>query len=197
MKTAIRYRYIDDYKTVPYVAANGRSKEKVQYIGEWVLFLDNEAVLRKKFWIMRVTAIVSFLALFGALLCSGETDLFEFATIPLAMGLFPLTYQIMGICSLPRKFAPMERRPYQHGVPRVNHSAMGLAILGGVGLLARLTVTILGAFHVVQAAAFGWLDVLFLFSTVVLIGMNLLCFLSSRKIAVEERQNEDFPSKPR
>ena len=65
-----RYRFVDDYKKQSYVGANGKAKQRIVYIGEWVCPLNEESAYKRIVLLSRIAVGVALAATIAALVAA-------------------------------------------------------------------------------------------------------------------------------
>ena len=185
-----RFRYTDDYRTTTYVGANGRSKDRVTYIGDWYCPVnpaeEYRAVVRSA-WVL---VILSALALCGALLSLPAPMEHKWYVAVLALAMFPQAYAIMGVVRLPRKPEPMERARHDKSVLRLKHSAVAILVILALTVLGLSAYWVLFACHVFEnAAPYALGDGIFLGCLFIAAAANFLLYTKMNKIKTEIREN--------
>lgn len=196
MQVSRRYRYVDDYRTVSLMDEKGKVKQKVLYTGEWVCLLADEAAYKGFLLRVRVLTAAAAAGLIAALAVNHSAYEIMYVSVPLVMALFPLAYLIMGMFSLQKKAVPMEKLQYIKGLQRVNHSAMGVAVMSGIVLLGKVLFRVLCLCGVLEGFGFIFSDVIFLAGIAAGLFAGIAIKKSSASMKTERRPNDAYCAKP-
>lgn len=126
MQQSKRYRYIDDYKVVPYVGAGGKSKQRLEYIGKYVNITDDAAETMRLLRRVQVGVVLILLLLGTCLVLEHSASRTMYVAVPSILNVFPLAYMCIGAFMLPKRIEPMRRDAFAHSISRVQHSAIGI-----------------------------------------------------------------------
>ena len=138
---SIKGRYADDFLIKEVPDKKGRLHKKAIYQGTWTVIRDWNAARRILWGVLALTA-VEVVAYARALLLTHFSSGKLLVMLPLAVGLFPLFYLFRGMTALPFRGKPMRRDQYMHSFIRMSRSAVAVACLALVGLLATLAYRI-------------------------------------------------------
>ncbi|MDO4543642.1 MAG: hypothetical protein Q4C01_03725 [Clostridia bacterium] len=156
MQVSKRYRYTEDYETIPYVGANGRAKQKIRYIGKYVQIQNDEAEALKTLKLVRWLGIAAVALAAVAMVIEHSASRSLYVAAIMMLNLFPLAYMIMGGVAFPRKIEPMERIKYAHSISRVEHSALGLLIITAASIVGYVCFWIFeGEKYMIEDAIFS------------------------------------------
>lgn len=159
-----RRRYLNDYEVIPYVGANGKSKQKLRYVGSWYCISD-DATTDKKILQLHILSYIVATAVLLALLLNHSAYLTMYVSVPAVIALFPIAYLLMGSFRLPWKARPLRRDERDKSLNRMWRSAVGILILFGIVTVGYVV------FWFVAGERFVWQDTAFLLcSAVVLLG---------------------------
>ncbi len=187
-----RYRFVDDYKKEVYVGANGRSKERIRYIGEWVWSLNEKSAYKKIVLLSRIAVAVIVAAVVAALMIVPLPLENKWYLPVMAVALFPLMYAVMGVVRMPNEGKPMERQRFANSFERARVAAIGCLVIFAAAMLAWIVYWILFACGVIKAAPFSVRDGVF---AVCLLLAGAACMLIVRKtkeIKTELRDNASY-----
>ena len=190
-----RYRYTDDYRTVSYVDEKGRSRKRFVYTGKWFCMLNDADEYRRIVLTVRAASFISLAAVLLAMLILPAPVNGKWYLVPVAVSLFPLSYQLMGAAALPGKPKPMESAGYHRSVRRVAQSSgFCFAVLAAsvAGLLLYWILTASGSLK--NGAPYTFRDAVFAVCLVLAAGACRFNGKEMKKIRIEERENnEDTP----
>lgn len=186
-----RLRYTEDYKSTPYVGANGKSRERLTYIGEW--YCPTNADYTRIAWTARAAVLLALISAVGALFVLPPPMNNKWYAAVLTVSLFPLAYAVMGAVRLPVKPDPMERVTYDKSVLRMKHSAAATLIIDALTVLGVIVYWILAATGVyADAAPFALGDGIFLACLAISVAANVLLYAKTAQISIEKRENASF-----
>lgn len=191
-RTFKRFRYADDYRRTTYVGANGRSKERITYIGSWFCITNDAAEYRGIALRLRVFTAIAALATLGALFSIPAPLEHKWYAVVLTLSLFPIAYAIMGAVRLPNKPEPIERQRYDKSVVRMKHSAIANLVICALTAIGLIVYWVLYACGVIAAAPYALGDGIFLGCLVLAAAMNLLLVGTVNKITTEVRENSAY-----
>lgn len=184
-----RFRYTEEYRSTPYVGANGKSKERFTYIGEWYCPV-NEAGEYKGIVIAAWAAvIVAVLSTLGALFSIPAPLENKWYVVALTFSLFPLAYAVMGAARLPSKPEPMEHARFDKSVLRLKHSAVAVLVILALTALGLIAYWILTACGVYAAAPYALGDGIFAGCILLAAAANVLLYAKMKQIKTEVREN--------
>lgn len=174
-----RYRFVDDYKKQTYVGANGKAKQRIIYIGEWVCPLNEPDAYRKIVLISRIAAGVALAAVIAAMFIVPLPIENKWYLPVTAMSLFPLLYAIMGVVKMPNRVKPMERQSFAHSFERAKSASVVCLVFLGIASVVWIVCRILILCGVIaEAQPFSVRDEAFVFF---LLLAGAACFLTVRK----------------
>ncbi len=187
-----RYRYTDDYKVVSALGGPGSRGKRVIYTAPWtVLELDEDRWQKvvRALWTLTALAVVCYVGAF----CSvpPPTENRWYAAV-LAVGAFPLAYQVMGACTLPRTKKPLERQQYDKSFVRLWHSAVFAFVILCISAVGFAAYWILGAAGVLKAAPFAGGDAAFAALLVIMAAAELLIRRICRGIKTDTLENSAY-----
>ena len=186
-----RYRYTEDYKILPALGGPGGRERRVIYTAPWTLPKLDEAAwktLVRRLWILTALAVLAFLGVF-LLPMNWQTRWY----MPvLALGCFPLAYQVMGAVSLPREKKPLERQQYDKSFVRVRHSAVFALVLICLSALGFGIWWILSAAGVLETVPFTARDAAFAALLILMAAAELLTCRLCRGIETETLENSAY-----
>lgn len=185
-----RFRYTDDYKSVPVLGAGGRKENELVYVGKWIHILNSESEIRRIALLMRVLTAAAVLCVVGAVFVLPVPMTHKWYLPVLVFSLFPLAYQIMGVFRLPNGPDFLERVKYDKGVKRVGHSALFALIVTGLSILGLAAYWITGAFIEIEGAQpYSIRDGIYALLAAAAAGAELLTFMQFRKVRTETVEN--------
>ncbi len=188
-----RYRFVDDYKKTVYVGANGKPKDRVTYIGQWVWLLNEDEAYSRIVLFSRIATGVAVAAVIGALVLLGNTTAGKWYMPVAALSAFPLAYAIMGAVAMPNRKTPMERMKFHNSFERSKGAALLTLIFLGLSALTWLVCWILtwSGVRVVQSGfAFG--DAGFLVCLALAAAACLVIIRKTKEIKTELRDNTSY-----
>lgn len=185
-----RFRYTDDYKSVPTLGADGKKENDLVYVGKWIHVLNVEAEYKRIVLIMRIMTALTVLAVAGAVFVLPLPMTHKWYLPVLVASVFPLAYQIMGAVKLPSKPAYLERVRFDKSLRRVGHSAMAALVIIGLSILGVAAYWITGLFVSIEGAQpYSLRDAAYALLSLAAAGAELLTFLQFRKIKTELAEN--------
>lgn len=188
-----RYRFVDDYKKTVYVGANGKPKQKIRYIGQWVCPQNEQGEFSRIVLMSRIAAGAALAAVIAALL-----------TVPLPMdnrwyvpltaaAFFPLIYAVMGVALMPNQAKPMERQRFHKSFERAKGAAIACLIVLGLAVIAAIVCWILVFCGViVEIKAFTFRDGAYAFCMLLSAAANIALILENRKLKTELKENDAY-----
>lgn len=179
--------YLNDYEVIPYVGANGKSKQKLRYVGEWYCIEESAEADRK----CRTLHILSYLvsaAILATLLLNHSAYLTMYVAVPAVIALFPMLYLLMGSFRLPWKNRPLRHDEHDRSLARMWHSAVGILVVFAATAVGYLV------FRIVGDGSFFWQDVLFLCCLVIVLLGSWFLYRIGKSVPVEKRPNDAFPT---
>lgn len=187
-----RYRYTEDYKVLPALGGPGARGKRVIYTAPWIVpELDAETwqkLVRALRWLTAL-AVLAFIAAFCAVPPPTENKWY----VPvLAIGAFPLAYQVMGAVTLPREKKPLERQRYDKSFVRVHHSAVFTFVILCLCALCFAVCRILAAAGVLELAPFAAGDAAFAALLVLMAAAELLIRRLCRGIKTDTLENSAY-----
>ena len=179
-----RYRYVDDYETVPYVGANGRSKEKVRYIGSYYWYAGEKKAVQKTLVLLHVLAYVTAILTIAPLFFRHSAFLTLYVAVIHVVSLFPALYLLMGSFRLPWQQKAQRRDEFDKGFRRIRRSAMAIFVILGLTLVGETV------FWCLNRVPFTGLDGLFLGCLVLSMASCYLIYKVEKGISVEQKPND-------
>ncbi len=187
-----RYRYTEDYKIVPSLGGPGSRGKRVIYTAPWILpQLDEETwqKLVRALWGLTALAVLAYVGAFCVIPSPTEN---RWYAVVLAVGAFPLAYQIMGAVVLPRAKKPLERQQYDRSFVRLRHSTVFAFVIFCLCAPAFALYWILGAAGVFRAAPFAPADAAFAALLILAAAAELLIRRLCRGIQTETLENSAY-----
>lgn len=197
MQVSRRYRYVEDYRTVPVMDEKGKVQQKALYTGEWVCLLADDAAYASFLRQVRLLTAAAAAGIVAALAVNHSAYEVMYVSVPLVMALFPLAYLIMGACSLQKKAVPMEKLQYIKGLQRVSHSAMGVLVMSIIVLLGKAVFRVLCMFGVLKGFGFVIADAVFLAGIAAAVLSAAVIKKRCTAMKTELRPNDAYSAKPR
>ena len=188
-----RYRFVDDYKKTVYVGANGKPKDRITYIGQWVWLLNEDEAYSRIVLLSRIATGVAVAALIGALFILGNTTAGKWYMPVAALAAFPLAYAIMGAVAMPNRKTPMERMKFHNSFERSKGAAYLTLIFLGLSALTWLVCWILtwSGVKVVQSD-FSWQDAGLLVCLLFSAAASFVIIRKTKEIKTELRDNQSY-----
>lgn len=188
-----KYRFVDDYKKTVYVGANGKSKDRVTYIGKWVWLQNDDEAYSRIVLFCRIAIGVAVAALIGSVFILGNTTGGKWYMPVAVLTVFPLAYAIMGAVAMPGRKKPMERKKFNDSFERTKIAAYLTLIFLGLSALTWLICWILtwNGVKVVQSE-FSWQDAGFLVCLVLSAAASLVIIRKIKEIKTELRDNASY-----
>ena len=185
-----RYRFVDDYKKQTYVGANGKAKQRITYIGEWVCPLNDASAYKRIVLLSRIATGVALAAVIAALIVV-PLPIENKWYLPLtAAAFFPLLYAVMGVIKMPNHAKPMERMQFANSFERAKGASVACLVILGLAAAAWIVCRILILCGTItEAAPFSFGDGAYVFCLRL---SGAACVLTSRKtkeIKTELRDN--------
>lgn len=188
-----RYRFVDDYKKSVYVGANGKSKERLTYIGQWVCPLNEENEFLRIILISRIAVGVAVATLIAALVVMPGSLSNKWYLPVAAAAAFPLAYAIMGAFAMPNRKQPMERMKYHKSFERSKSAAVAALVILGLSALVWGVCWILAGSGVLRIdVGFGWYEIVFIVCVLVCAAANLVIVRKTKEIKTELRDNGSY-----
>lgn len=186
------YRYTEDYKVLPALGGPGGRGKRVIYTAPWIvpeLDAGNWQKLVRALRTLTALAVLAYVASFCAVPPPMENKWY----VPvLALGAFPLAYQVMGAFSLPPEKKPLERQQYDKSFVRVHHSAVFAFVLLCLSALCFAVCQILAAAGVLQTAPLAAGDAAFAVLLVLMAAAELLIRRLCRRIKTDTLENSAY-----
>lgn len=182
-------KYLNDYRVVSYQNEKGKTKRRVEYIGDWyVPQIGKKEQRRLNIWLW-ILSVIAMPCVVAALLLPYAAEGELYVVLPAAASLLPGWYLIRGCLSLPRAGLLMEKIQYEHGYLRIGRAATGVSILVGIGAIGAIVFDILCLTHKADAQI-GWFDLLFLGIMLFVIGGMIILMIKARSIPVSVEGND-------
>lgn len=179
-----RYRYVEDYETIPYVGANGRSKQKVRYIGSYQCFSESDETLRPKLILLHILSYLAVVWTVAPLFFRHSAYQTMYVAVTNVLALFPSLYLLMGSFRLPWRKKPMRRDEFEKGFDRIRHSAVGILIVLGATLVGEIV------FWCLNRVPFRAMDAVFIACIVLSEVTSFLIYNIGKRIQVEKKPND-------
>lgn len=187
-----RYRFVDDYKKQVYVGANGKSKERISYIGQWVWPLNEQSEYARIVLFSRIAAGV-LLAAAAASLVIVPLPLENRWYLPItAIAFFPLLYVIMGVIKMPTKARPMERQRFANSFERARGAAVVCLVFLGLALITWAVCWILVRCKVMAGTAFSVRDGAYALCLLLAGAAGFAIVRKTKEIKTELRDNASY-----
>lgn len=188
-----RYRFVDDYKKTVYVGANGRPKDRITYIGEWVWPLNDEYDYKRIVLVSRIAAGIAVAALIAALLLQGTETGGKWYMAAAALSVFSLAYMVMGAVMMPTNMRPMERMRYHGSFERAKGAAIVTLIILGLSAITWLVCWILVWCGVpVVESGFSWRDIVFAVCLLIAAAASFVIVRKTKELKTEMRANASY-----
>lgn len=185
-----RYRFVDDYKKTVYVGANGKPKDRIIYIGQWVCPLNDESEFSRIVLISRIAIGIAAAALIAALLVMPGNLSNKWYMPVAALAVFPLVYGISGAFAMPSRKKPMERRKFSQSFERSKLSAIAVLAILALSALTWLVIWILAWTGTLKdIAPFAAQDVLFIVFLAIAAAASLVIIRKTKELKTELREN--------
>lgn len=185
-----RYRFVDDYKKKVYVGSNGKSKQKIIYIGQWVCPLNEKDAFNRIVLISRIAAGVLLAAVIAAMLVVPLPLDHKWYMPVTAIAFFPILYAVMGVVAMPQKKKPMERMKFQKSFERAKGAAAFCLVVLGIAVLAWIVCWILAFTGVITVyGAFSVRDGAYLFCMGLAAAACFVLIRQTKQIKTELRDN--------
>ncbi len=185
-----RYRFVDDYKKTVYVGANGRPKDRITYIGQWVCPLNDESDYSRIVLVSRIAICVAAAALIAALLIMPGNLSNKWYMPVAALAMFPLVYAIMGAFAMPGRKKPMERKKFSQSFERSKISAIAALVILALSALIWLVIWILAWTGKLQdIASFAAQDVVYIVCLVIAAAACFVIIRKTKEVKTELREN--------
>ena len=185
-----RYRYTQDYKTVPYLGPSGREENRVVYIGKWINPLNSEAEYSRIVLISRILVAVSLIAVIFAVYILGANVENKWFMLPMVITIFPIAYEVMSAFMLPSKPEKMERIKFDKSFIRLKTSSViciAAVLLAAVGFIIYWALVLFKAFE--PPAPFSLRDALFALGTAAALASSFIIYKQMKLVRTEELEN--------
>ena len=187
-----RYRYTEDYKVLSALSGPGGRGKQVIYTAPWIVPDLDPETWQKLVRALRVLTALAVLSWVGAFLAVPPPTENKWYVPVLAVGAFPLAYQVMGAVSLVREKKPLERQQYDKSFVRVHHCAVFTFVILCLSALCFAVCQILTAAGVLQAAPFAAGDAAFAALLVLTAAAELLIRRLCRGIKTDTLENSAY-----
>ncbi len=176
-------KYVNDYKTELYEDEKGKTREKITYVGPMIKFMDSQKSVRLKFAAVSLLSVLSLATAGAAVSMSHTTAWWPFVSMPTAIGLIPLLYLFLGVCSLQFNCQPMKRDRYMHSIIRIYRSAPAVFLFMLAALIAEF---------IYRAVYDDWIflknDISFLIMLILTCVFMVLIIVVLRNVNIDERE---------
>ena len=187
-----RYRYADDYQIVPALAGNGRG-QRVIYNGQWILPTNDPEQYKKLVLWMRILTAMVLVALLAAIDLVPAPNTHKWYLPILVGALYPLSYQVMGVATIPARIRHMERRQYDKSFLRAGHSATFTVVMLCLSALACLIYWLVAAFGTIEdEAPYSLADGGFAFLLILSVAAELTVRRLARKVETETLEHDAY-----
>lgn len=188
-----RFRYTNDYKSVPSLTADGRRSNDLVYTGKWILPVNEESEYKRIVTLMRILLAVAAAAVIGAVAILPPPMTHKWYLPVLIVSFFPLAYEIMGAVKLPGKIRHMERMEYDKSFQRLGTAAMFAFVvicIAAVGVIVYWIIASTGGIE--EAVPYSARDGVFAALVVVAAAAEFAIYKLYRRIKTETLENSAY-----
>ncbi|MBR3383151.1 MAG: hypothetical protein IKG85_08990 [Clostridia bacterium] len=188
-----RFRYTEDYKSVPTLNSSGGRENTLVYTGQWILPVNEQSEYKRIVLVMRAALAAAVLFVLGAAYSVPVPMANRWYLPVLLVALFPLAYQIMGAVKLPNAPKHMERVQYDKSFVRVGQSAViTLIVLGVSALLFIVYWAAAAAGSMEEASPFTARDAAYAVLIVLAAAAEFVIFRRYRGVKTETLDNSAY-----